>query len=73
MAEIVYKEKTRERMARNDRITEAYKQLRKENPDVSAERIFATIALDYNISSAAIRAICAKTGVYANRKNQRRA
>lgn len=65
---VVFTEKQLSRMERNKDIINAYKALRKKNPEISPERIFATIAADYNIGTAAIRQICVKSGAHVNRK-----
>ena len=68
MGKVLYTEKQLSRMERNKEIVASFKTLRKKNPDISPERIFTTIAQNYNISSCAIRQICTKNGVYVNGK-----
>ena len=68
MEKVLFTEKQLTRMERNKEIINSYKVLRKKNPDISAERIFATIAENYNITACAIRHICVKSGVHANGK-----
>ena len=69
MAKVLFTEKQLSRMERNKEIIASYKALVKKNPDISSERIFATIAENYGVSSGAIRRICTISGVYANRKS----
>ena len=69
MDNILFTEKQLSRMERNKEIISSFKALRKKNPDISPQRLFATIAEDYSISAAAIRQICRRGGVYVNRKH----
>ena len=69
MKEILLTERQISRAERNKAIIASFKELRKKNPDVSPQRIFATIAEGYDLGAAAIRQICKRSGVYANGKN----
>ena len=60
---LLFTEKQLSRKARNDEIAASFKKLRKKNPDISNERIFAEIAKNYPISSASVRVICYKRGL----------
>jgi len=67
MAEIKYTKKGLARMERNKKIVASYLDLSSRNPDVKAERIFAGIADEFKMTSAAIRGICKREGVYVSR------
>ena len=68
MEKVLFTEKQLSRMERDKEIINSYKSLRKKNPTISAERIFATIAENYSVGPAAIRRVCVKAGIYANWK-----
>lgn len=68
MGKLLFTEKQLSRMERDKEIINSFKNLRKKNPSISAERIFATIAENYNIGSAAVRRVCVKAGAHVNRK-----
>ena len=68
MEKVLFTEKQLSRMERNKEIIASYKTLRKKNPDISPQRIFVTIAENYDITPAAIRQICQRSGAYVNRK-----
>ena len=55
--------KQKEKQKRNDKIASMFLKLRKKYPDVSLERIFAVIAEDYPITTAAIRNVCKDRGL----------
>lgn len=68
MEKVLYTDAQLSRMKRNKEIIASFKALRRANPDASPERIFATIAQNYELGSAAIRQICRRSGVYVNGK-----
>lgn len=72
MEKVLFTEKQLSRMERNKEIIASFKSLRKRNPDISPQRLFATIAEDYDISAAAIRQICQRSGVHVNRESASR-
>lgn len=63
MTQVLFTEKQITRAERNKGILGEFKSLRKKNPDISLERIFSTIAQNYDISSAAVRMVCKRAGV----------
>ena len=69
MAEIKYTKKGLARMKRNKEIVASYQDLSARNPDVKPERIFAGIADEFKMTSASVRNICKKEGVYVGRQN----
>ncbi len=54
------------RASRNKEIIKKYNTLKDRYPEASRERIYATIAEDYPITSGAIRVICEKEEVQAS-------